>query len=57
MKTKNLKEKTKPMTYMVHAVLCDKFEDIYVEARNEQEAIRKAKRRTSLKSIWTNFII
>lgn len=44
-------------TYMVQAILGDRFEDIYVDAKNEQSAILKAKKITSLKSTWTRFVL
>lgn len=45
------------VTFMVQAILGERFEDIYVEARNEAEAIRKAEKLTTLKSRWTRFVI
>lgn len=44
-------------TYLVQAILGEAFEDLYVEARNEAEAIAKAKKATTLKSRWTRFAI
>jgi hypothetical protein len=44
-------------TYQVQAIYGEKFEDIYVEAQNEKEAINKAKKITGLKSKWTKFVI
>jgi hypothetical protein len=45
------------LTFMVQAILGERFEDIYVTAGSEAEAIRKAEQLTTLKSRWTRFVI
>jgi len=57
MKKNSLNQAAKMETYLVQAILCDKFEDLYVKATSEQEAIEKAKKMTSLKSRFVNFVI
>lgn len=42
---------------LVQVILSSQFEDVIVEARNDQEAIRKAKKQTSIKSRWAEFVI
>jgi hypothetical protein len=44
-------------TYLVQAIYGDRFEDLYVSARSEAEALVKASKATTLKSRWTRFII
>ncbi|WP_154707531.1 hypothetical protein [Brucella abortus] len=44
-------------TYLVQAQLGDRFEDLYVQARSEREALAKARRLTTLKHHFTNFVI
>jgi hypothetical protein len=56
--TNNINRKMDKMNaYQVQAIYGENFEDIYVEAKNEKEAINKAKKITSLKSKWTKFVI
>lgn len=43
--------------YSVQAILGDRFEDILVKAKSEAAAIEKAKKATTLKSIWTRFVL
>jgi hypothetical protein len=43
-------------TYLVQAILGDDFEDLYIAARNEAEAVEIAKQQTTLKSRWTRFV-
>ena len=43
-------------TYLIQAILGERFEDLYVEARSVQEAIRKAEKLTTLRSRWTRFV-
>ena len=57
MKKNSLNQAAKMETYLVQAILCDKFEDLYVKASNEQEAIEKAKKMTTIKSRFVNFVI
>ncbi len=44
-------------TYLVHVTLGNAFEDIYVAARNEKQAIAKARKLTTLDTRWANFIV
>ena len=44
MKNNSLNQAAKMETYLVQAILYDKFEDLYVKAASEQEAIEKAKK-------------
>ena len=44
-------------TYLIQAQLGDRFEDLYVPARNEAEAIAKARKLTILKHRFTNFVV
>ena len=57
MKKNSLNQAAKVETYLVQAILCDKFEDLYVKATSEQEAIEKARKMTSFKSRFVNFVI
>jgi len=57
MKKNSLNQAAKMETYLVQAILCDKFEDLYVKATSEQEAIEKARKMTSFKSRFVNFVI
>jgi len=57
MKNNSLNQAAKMETYLVQAILYDKFEDLYVKAASEQEAIEKAKKMTTLKSTFVNFVI
>lgn len=42
-------------TYMIHVQLGDKFEDLYVRACSVNDAIAKARRRTTLDARWSSF--
>ncbi len=44
-------------TYQVQVTAANFFEDIYVEAASETEAIEKAKKLTTIKSKFVNFIV
>jgi len=44
------------MTFLIQAILGDRFEDLYIEASSAAEAIRKARKLTSLESRWTRFV-
>ena len=44
-------------TFFVQAILCDRFEDLYIEARNVDEALAKAKEQTTLRHHFTRFVI
>ena len=57
MKTNTLKPAAKIETYLVQAILGNQFEDLYVKAASEQEAIEKARKITSFKSTFVNFVI
>lgn len=45
------------ITYMVQAILGDRFEDLYIVARNADEAIAKASKITTLKNRFTRFVV
>jgi len=44
-------------TFLVQARLGSQFEDLYVEARTAAEAVAKAKKLTTLKHRFTNFVV
>lgn len=48
-------------TIMVQVSIGDEFEDVYVKARNEAEAIKKAKAQTKFKNHkdfrWAKFVV
>jgi hypothetical protein len=47
----------KKQTYLVHVRLCEKFEDLYVEATSPEAAIAAAKKLTTLNVRWARFVI
>ena len=49
--------KSKTKTYQVQARLGDKFEDLYIKAKNEKQALAKARKLTTIKSRFVNFVI
>ena len=57
MKKNSLNQAAKMETYMVQAILGNQFEDLYVKATSEQEAIEKAKKMTTIQSTFVNFVI
>ena len=57
MKTNSLKPAAKIETYMVQAILSASFEDLYVSAASEPEAIAIAKKLTTIKSKFVKFVI
>jgi hypothetical protein len=44
-------------TYLVQAILGDRFEDLLVKARSPEAAVEKAKKATTLKSRFTRFVL
>lgn len=42
-------------TYFIQAIQAQRFEDLYVRARNEAEALRKARKMTTLDARWVTF--
>ena len=57
MKKNSLNQAAKMETYLVQAILGSQFEDLYVKAASEQKAIEKAKKMTTFKSTFVNFVI
>lgn len=45
------------ITYHVQAILGDRFEDIYVDAKSAAAAVVKARKATTLVSQWTLFVL
>lgn len=43
--------------YLVQAQLGDRFEDVYVTAKDEASAIRKARKLSILKGHFVNFVV
>lgn len=46
----------KKHSYKIQAILGNRFEDVIVKAVSEEEALKEAKKVTTLKSCWTNFV-
>lgn len=44
-------------TYMVHVQVANQFEDLYVQARNEKQAIAKARKLTTLDVRFASFCL
>lgn len=44
-------------TYLVQARQAQLWEDIYVDARNEAEAVEKARKLTTLDLRWAYFVL
>lgn len=44
-------------TFLVQAIQAQRFEDLYVKARNGAEAIRKARKLTTLDPRWVTFAL
>lgn len=42
--------------FFIQARLGDKFEDMYIRARTPERALEKAKKQTTLKHRFTNFV-
>jgi hypothetical protein len=51
----HIERRRKMQTYFIQAIQAQRFEDLYVRARNEAEALRKARKMTTLDARWVTF--